>query len=305
MKLRLNRKAPLPVHAQLKAQLAHLIETGRWAAGTRLPTVRQLAGTLRINRNTVSKVFGELERERYLSCERGRGTFVSPRKRERKRAGLGPLLATIDEATRAARRLGLAPAAVAAAVYARALSGPPARRRRSVLFVECCRSRLQHLGRELAGALPARVESLLLEDLRRLARRSPRALRRYALVATTFCHVNEVKRLLGGSALDVVGLLTAPRQETLMRLAALPRGARVAVTEGVRLAVGSAGLTHVRLLRSPGARALRRGKPAVVVCSSRAARKLTLVAGRGAEVVVDDGRLDRAGIETIRRRLEP
>lgn len=303
MKLRLNRKAPLPVHAQLKAQLAHLIQAGRWAAGTRLPTVRQLAGTLRINRNTVSKVFGELEREGYLSCERGRGTFVSPRKR--KRAGLGPLLATIDEATRAARRLGLPPAAVAAAVYARALSGPPARRRRSVLFVECCRSRLQHLGRELAGALPARVESLLLEDLRRLARRSPRALGRYALVATTFCHVHEVKRLLGGSALDIVGLLTVPRQETLMRLAALPRGARVAVTEGVRLAVGSAGLTHVRLLRSPGARALRRGKPSVVVCSSRAARKLTLVAGRGAEVVVDDGRLDRAGIETIRRRLEP
>src|SRR5712691_13104253 len=105
MHLRLNRKSALPIHVQLGAQLLHLIQTGHWAAGTRLPTVRQLAGTLRINRNTVSKVFGELEREGYLSCERGRGTFVSPRKR--KRAGLGPLLATIDEATRAARRLGL------------------------------------------------------------------------------------------------------------------------------------------------------------------------------------------------------
>ena len=80
MHLRLNRKSPLPIHIQLKAQLAHLIQAGEWSPGRRLPTVRQLAGSLRINRNTASRVFADLAREGHLSCERGRGTFVSPRR---------------------------------------------------------------------------------------------------------------------------------------------------------------------------------------------------------------------------------
>jgi DNA-binding transcriptional regulator YhcF (GntR family) len=59
MDLKLNRKNQLPVHAQLKAQLVYLIQSGQIRAGTQLPTVRQLAGFLRVNRNTVSKVFSE------------------------------------------------------------------------------------------------------------------------------------------------------------------------------------------------------------------------------------------------------
>ena len=56
MRLSLSRKSPLPIHVQLKAQLAHLIQAGEWAPGRRLPTGRQLAERLRINRNTASRV---------------------------------------------------------------------------------------------------------------------------------------------------------------------------------------------------------------------------------------------------------
>src|SRR3972149_4893317 len=92
MHLRLNRKSPLPIHIQLKAQLAHLIRGGEWLPGRRLPTVRQLAGSLRINRNTASRGFADLAREGHLSCERGRGTFGSPRRAGggRERAGGRP-----------------------------------------------------------------------------------------------------------------------------------------------------------------------------------------------------------------------
>src|SRR5574337_798364 len=77
MDLTVNRQSQLPIHVQLKAQLTHLIEAGQLAPGTQLPTVRQLAGFLRINRNTAARVFADLEREGYLMCEAGRGTFVA------------------------------------------------------------------------------------------------------------------------------------------------------------------------------------------------------------------------------------
>jgi len=63
MDLNLDRKSQLPLHVQLKAQLTHLIQAGQFAPGVQPPTVRQLAGFLRINRNAVSKVFADLDEE--------------------------------------------------------------------------------------------------------------------------------------------------------------------------------------------------------------------------------------------------
>ncbi|MBI3626237.1 MAG: GntR family transcriptional regulator [Candidatus Rokubacteria bacterium] len=308
MRLRLNRKSALPIYVQLQAQLLHLIQTGHWTAGTRLPTVRQLAGTLRINRNTASKVFAELERAGYLSCEPGRGTFVCPLKAAKKTHQLRELLAMMDEATGRARRLGLAPAELAAALYARTASGGAARLTRvAVLFVECNRPRLRRLGAQLAEALPVRVDSLLIEDLRRTVRRSPASLRRYALVATTFFHIREVRMVVAKSGIEAVGVLAHASQPTLMRLAALPAGTTVGVTDHVKRSVSSAGLTHLRLVSSSGhgSPRLRRmlKKASVVVCSSPLARRLRAMASKSTEILVDDWSLDRAGIEMIRRRL--
>jgi GntR family transcriptional regulator len=44
--------------------------------GDRLPTVRQLAVDLKVNANTVAKVYAELERSGVLATQRGVGTFV-------------------------------------------------------------------------------------------------------------------------------------------------------------------------------------------------------------------------------------
>jgi GntR family transcriptional regulator len=67
---------PTPLYAQLERAIRVAIATGRLHAGDRLPTVRQLAVDLRINANTVAKVYGELERAGVLETRRGVGTFI-------------------------------------------------------------------------------------------------------------------------------------------------------------------------------------------------------------------------------------
>jgi GntR family transcriptional regulator len=67
---------PLPLYAQLEREIRVAIATGRLGKGDKLPTVRQLAVELRINANTVAKVYAELERARVLETQRGVGTFV-------------------------------------------------------------------------------------------------------------------------------------------------------------------------------------------------------------------------------------
>jgi GntR family transcriptional regulator len=67
---------PTPLYAQLDRAIRAAIAAGRLKVGDRLPTVRQLAVDLRINANTVAKVYAELERAGLLATQRGIGTFV-------------------------------------------------------------------------------------------------------------------------------------------------------------------------------------------------------------------------------------
>lgn len=96
-----------PIYAQLERGLRAAIATGRLAPGDQLPTVRQLAVDLRINANTVARVYADLERRGVLETRRGVGSFVSagpaqaqpPRDRERRlRAFVTRLLADADAA---------------------------------------------------------------------------------------------------------------------------------------------------------------------------------------------------------------
>src|SRR5438445_9161392 len=66
-----------PIYAQLERGLRAAIATGRLRIGDQLPTVRQLAVDLRVNANTVARVYGELERAGVLETRRGVGSFVS------------------------------------------------------------------------------------------------------------------------------------------------------------------------------------------------------------------------------------
>jgi GntR family transcriptional regulator len=67
---------PLPIYAQLDRAIRLAVATGKLRRGDRLPTVRQLAVDLRINANTVAKVYAELERAGVVETQRGVGTFI-------------------------------------------------------------------------------------------------------------------------------------------------------------------------------------------------------------------------------------
>jgi GntR family transcriptional regulator len=67
---------PTPLYAQLERAIRSAIVNGRLRPGDQLPTVRQLAVDLRINANTVAKVYAELERAGVLETRRGVGTFI-------------------------------------------------------------------------------------------------------------------------------------------------------------------------------------------------------------------------------------
>ncbi len=65
-----------PVYQQIAAQFRAEIEAGRLAPGDRLPTIRELARSVGVNRDTVGLAYDELARAGLIEATVGRGTFV-------------------------------------------------------------------------------------------------------------------------------------------------------------------------------------------------------------------------------------
>ena len=75
---RIRKKSQQPIHVQLEEQIHLAIHAGQLSPGSRLPTVRALAVELKVNANTVARVYRDLQDKGYLVLERGVGTFVAP-----------------------------------------------------------------------------------------------------------------------------------------------------------------------------------------------------------------------------------
>lgn len=73
---RVDETSDLPIWAQLRNRMAYLIRTGELRAGEQLPSVRSLAADAKINYNTVTKAYRDLELAGLIISIRGRGMFV-------------------------------------------------------------------------------------------------------------------------------------------------------------------------------------------------------------------------------------
>jgi GntR family transcriptional regulator len=69
--------ATQPIWLQLVDEFARRIAAGEWQPGARISAVRDLAGELTVNPNTVQRAFGELERDGLVRSERTAGRFVT------------------------------------------------------------------------------------------------------------------------------------------------------------------------------------------------------------------------------------
>ncbi|HPY29699.1 MAG TPA: GntR family transcriptional regulator [Verrucomicrobiota bacterium] len=69
-------KTGKPAYLQLVDQVRYAAASGGLRAGEALPSVRQLAEELRVNRNTVAKAYTELESQGIIETVPGKGCFL-------------------------------------------------------------------------------------------------------------------------------------------------------------------------------------------------------------------------------------
>src|SRR5262245_28070113 len=77
LNVRVNRKRPESMTRQIREQLNTLIDAGALAAGTLLPSERELANTLKVARNVVRGAYEQLMEAGKLTSEGRKGRSVS------------------------------------------------------------------------------------------------------------------------------------------------------------------------------------------------------------------------------------
>ena len=305
----LDSKSYVPVHVQLKEQLKHLILSGELEVGARLPSIRALAGYMRINRNTVARVVAELEREGYVEARRGSGAFVvEPPVKEgdvRRQRLLEQVIERAVEEGVSVEELGYE-------LLARA--GGLSSEKVDIAMVECNRPQVEQYSADLEERLPVKVEGLLVEELQE--RVSSEEELPWQLVVTTFFHADEVETLLKPRGIETVALMVEATVETLRRLGEFPSGTKVGIVgnspacaKNLLRSLEGAGLHHLEFLvvydygDTPELRDMLDAAQ-VVVCGSVMARRLPeLGATPELEVIVEDRKLVEGGVKMLERML--
>lgn len=113
-----------PIYVQIMDEIRRAVVLGTVGPDDPLPSVRQLAGELKVNPNTVQQAYRELERDGLVYVRRGQGTFVAEEaavQSDRERGELARMVA--DRALREAYRNGLSAEDLVAAIEEAASNG--------------------------------------------------------------------------------------------------------------------------------------------------------------------------------------
>src|SRR5213592_2674383 len=281
--LQVDKHSPIPIRRQLTEQLKHVIESGGVPPDQALPSIRELAGFLGVNPNTIARVIEDLKRSGYVEARRGKGVFVATARPAhpfpKRRPGF------LQDVVLRAAALGMTANDVAVGVLSLAGVRPAAVQGTiAILLVECSPPELDFFARALEAQLPVRVDQVLLGELATAVRRKKPA-RRWRAAVTSFCHLPVVERHLRGMGIPVIALLAEAHLETLHRLAQLPSGTRVGVVSAaaeiahnLEHSIANAGLPNIALVRA---------------CPA------TGPAGPTLQVIVDDRALDQRAIEML------
>jgi len=308
MNLHVDARSPIPIRRQLTEQLKHAIESGRVPRDQTLPSIRELAGFLGINTNTVARVIEDLKQSGYVEARRGRGVFVAAAPPVRPSPGRRE--GFLKDVVIGAAAVGMTADELAVGVLSLAGVRPPAIDGVvEVLLVERSPAELDFFAGQLEAHFPIRVDKVLLGELTAITRRRTPA-GRWRAAVTSFGHLPEVERVLRGRGVPVIALLAEAHLETLHRLAQLPAGTRVGVASDaletahdLEHSIANAALANIVLVGASPLEGTALGRLVrrvdVIVCSSSSAERVRQVAGPSLQVMIDDRALDGRAIQML------
>jgi len=104
--IQINEQSAEPLYHQISVQLRALIVSGQLEEGMLLPSIRELAQSVKCSVITIKRVYSDLENEGLLRTRQGMGTYVNkvnPHELDKQR--LAAVREELEEAVKAGQRV--------------------------------------------------------------------------------------------------------------------------------------------------------------------------------------------------------
>lgn len=230
MDIRIDRRIPVPITAQIKGQIEYGISYGTLERGSRLPNVRELARELQVSPVTVSQAYQELRALGIVTSAPGRGTFVSDTLPSKVATAdrFAALHATVHTLVTQARGLGVSRQELLHFVGQR-LNDEEEPRPLDLVFVGIYQRPSEHYVRAIQSYLGGedRIDVITFEALESGSAPQHALASRDALL--TFAHRVADLKEIAPVGVPIIAVHVIPSQETRTALAAVDPAARVGI----------------------------------------------------------------------------
>jgi DNA-binding transcriptional regulator YhcF (GntR family) len=311
MKIYISPKDPFGVKDQIKRQIRVLVASGEFVPGQLLPSAKDMATLLNVNRNTVSQAYKELASEGLLEIIVGSGTYVKEGKMLEETNELKGLL---SDSVEKAKALGFSLEQISDFFLTHLSLYGTSPKGRCVLVVDCNEGTIEDISDAIQKELEVETEGLLIQTLEHNPHRISQYLEGKDLIVTGFNHLEEFRRIVPESPVDAVGVLLNTDLRIMNEIMQLPPGTRIGLTcesqrsteswyKNTFLSRGST-ITKIHAgLDNPSGLQEMLDQCDLIYASKYVYERIRKLAKPGKKVIEVDITIDPASIDLIRERL--
>lgn len=311
MDIVLHKNGPLGLKDQIKRQIRVMVEGGELRPGQILPSAKDLAKGLNVNRNTVAAAYREMVAEGLLTSVVGSGTFV---REDAVKSPTQTLRTIVDEAFGKAVASGFSPDQITDFVLNRVTTYFGTTGGARVLVVECSQEACDDISGTLERQLSVETTRLLIDQLEEHPLIASEYLSDVDLVVCGFNHVEQFRRAVHGTSIDTVAVMRKTDVRIMNELMQLPMGTKVGLACANRRSTETlsqedmftCGTSFIKMWPGEGNPAVLRklvDQCHVIFATSYVYDHILSIAGPDTRVIKVDMSIDQANIDLIRERL--
>jgi DNA-binding transcriptional regulator YhcF (GntR family) len=224
MNIILAKNHSLGIKDQIKRQIRNMVKSGRLVSGQMLPSAKDMAILLNVNRNTVASAYRELVTEGSLETIKGSGTFVKAGKISQR---TNELVGIFDKAFQKAMSSGFNREEISEFLLtyiATHLENPQGQ---TVLVVECNQEAMEHISSTLRQELAVQTKGLLIHEIEQTPSLFDELLPEVDLIVCGFNHIEELKKAVSKIPVEIVAVMLKPETRIINELFQLSPGTHV------------------------------------------------------------------------------
>ena len=225
MNYTVSPQSDIPIYKQVAEAILRDIKTRTLPAGTKLPTVRELAEEMGLSQGTIKHAYDHLETLGAIEMTQGKGTFVKEQEPLESGSRKDRAMAAINELFDELESLGFTPREMEIYINLKLRGLDEEYDLVKIAVIDCNPEVVQLMEVQLSQIPHTQVASFSLNQIAEIADKLNSD---YDIILTTTSHYTEVEEFIASNKVfSMLAMMTST--DTIIELAHLPENARVGV----------------------------------------------------------------------------